>query len=67
MISEGINYNSNKNQVLSQIPDKKFNSKFRLGFRNDPISKKENPKYKLMGKNSFFQNLQMFKNINDKA
>ena len=54
MISKGINYKSDKNQVLSQIPDKKIDSEFRLGFQNDPISKKENPKYKLMGKTRIY-------------
>ena len=54
MISGGINYKSDKNQVLSQIPNKKFDSKIRLGFRNDPISKKESPKYKLMGKTRIY-------------
>ena len=54
-MSKEINYKSDKNQVLSQIPDKKNDSKIRLGLRNDPISKKENPKYKLMGKTSSFQ------------
>ena len=55
MTSKEIKYKSDKNQVLSQIPDKKFDSQIRLGFRNDPISKYENPKYKLMGKTRFFQ------------
>ena len=54
MNSKGINYKSDKNQVLSRIPDKKFDSKIRLGFRNDPISKKENPKYKLMGRTRIY-------------
>ena len=62
MTSKEINYKSDKNQVLCQIPYKKFDSRIKLGFRNDPISKPKKPKYKLMGETSYFNKLQMFRN-----
>ena len=67
MTSKELNYKSDKNQVLSQIPDKKIDSKLRFGFWNDPNSKKGNPKYKLMDKINSFQEITMLKNIVDKA
>ena len=63
MISKGIDYQSNKNQVLSRTPDKKFDSRIRLGFWNDPIFERENPKYKLMGKTRIYN----VKKLNGKA
>ena len=67
MTSKELNYKSDKNQVLSQIPDKKIDSKLDLDSEMILFPKKGNPKYKLIGKTNFFQEITMLKNIVEKA
>ena len=50
MASKELNYKNDKNQVLSWFLDYNYWLKNQIRFWNYPISKREKPKYKLMGK-----------------